>query len=229
MQIYCFNRAFSTQFAETAYKNIINTVPRSSPTENDAFPLILPTNSRSRNPWYYTAPRDDSTSHLCATCELVKCIPRTSNRLFLFFFFDRSPVGIFITLDVRISISRRCMTGRRGNKFLRSAVPLATHYVRVLPLLSQHPKSVSDNACSHSVKSSRGPFTSDVPVSILIAPTTRFAMRFRRFHLHRYRETMPSDVQNLEFASSKSSSGLFSRIQNSPACVAKYFYTVFLS
>lgn len=58
---------------------------------------------------------------------LPNAFGRGGNRSVLFFFLfpidcprhaaRRS--SIFITLDVRISISRRCTTGRRGNKFLR--------------------------------------------------------------------------------------------------------------
>jgi len=66
---------------------------------------------------------------------------------FLFFFVavDRSPspASIFITLDVRISISPRCIVGRWGNKFLHGNT---TRYMRVIPLPGQHPKSVPYNA-----------------------------------------------------------------------------------
>lgn len=71
----------------------------------------------------------------------------------LFFPSNSLPPGasIFITLDVRISISRRCTTGRRGNKFLRGTAGY-TRYVRIIPLAGQHPKSVPDNAYSPAYK-----------------------------------------------------------------------------
>lgn len=97
-----------------------------------------------------------------------------SDRFLSFFFLPTDPrsrpAGTFITLDVRISISRRCTTGRRGNKFLCGIAGYTRRYVRVIPL----PGPASKICAGQRVHfmSSRGPFTSDVLVSILITSTT---------------------------------------------------------